>query len=217
LRGVAERLRRVFDCGADPGVIARHLARDPLLARRLEAAPGIRVPGTWDGFELAVRAILGQQVSVAAATKLAGRLVQAYGEPLELDGAPPGLSHHFPAPQALAAADARRLGLPAARARAIAGLAREVAKGRLAFDGAAGLEESLRALAGLPGVGDWTAQYVAMRALREPDACPSSDLALRKALGDARGPASAAQVAACAEAWRPWRAYAAMLLWSGML
>jgi len=214
LIGVSERLRRIFDCGADPRVIAEHLGDDPDLAERLEAAPGVRLPGAWDGFELAVRAILGQQVSVAAATCLAGRLVEAYGEPLALDALPPGVAHSFPTPEALCEADAGRLGIPRARATAVRELARAVARGELALDAASGLEESTRKLAALPGVGDWTAQYIAMRALGEPDACPTSDLGLRRALGAAGELASAREVAERAEAWRPWRGYAAVLLWS---
>jgi AraC family transcriptional regulator of adaptative response / DNA-3-methyladenine glycosylase II len=215
LIGVGERLRRLFDCGADPGVIAEHLTREPKLAERLAASPGVRLPGAWDGFELAVRAILGQQVSVAAATKLAGRLALAYGEPLGLEDLPPSVSCLFPSPEALTDADPVRLGIPGSRAAAIRELARAVAKGELTLDGALGLEESLRALSKLPGVGDWTAQYVAMRALGEPDACPTSDLGLRRALGAEGRPASAAEVSALAEAWRPWRGYAAVLLWTG--
>ncbi|MDJ0847454.1 MAG: AlkA N-terminal domain-containing protein [Myxococcota bacterium] len=216
LVAVAERLRRVFDCGAEPAVIAAHLSRDPQLARLLRATPGIRVPGAWDGFELAVRAILGQQVSVAAATRLAARLVRAYGEPLDPTLAREGLDHVFPRPEALADADPDTLGVPAARAAAIRGLARAVAKGDLALDGAQGLDESLRQLEALPGLGEWTAQYVAMRALGEPDAFPATDLGIRKALGRGGRPASAAEVRERAEAWRPWRAYAALLLWGSL-
>jgi AraC family transcriptional regulator of adaptative response / DNA-3-methyladenine glycosylase II len=214
LAGAAERLRRIFDCGADPGAIGTRLARDPWLGERLAAAPGIRVPGSWDGFELAVRAILGQQVSVAAATRLAGRLVEAYGEPLPLSAAPPGLSRLFPRPEVLAGAEARRLGVPAARAEAIRALARAVARGELCLAESSDPQAARQALRALPGIGPWTAEVIAMRALREPDAFPASDLGLRRALGAPGRPASAAQVARRAEAWRPWRAYAALLLWS---
>jgi AraC family transcriptional regulator of adaptative response / DNA-3-methyladenine glycosylase II len=213
LTPLAERLRRLFDLGADPEAIASHLRADPLLRERLRALPGVRVPGSWDGFELAVRAILGQQVSVAAATRLAGRAAQTYGEPLRVADAE-GLSWVFPEPRALARADAARLGLPAARAAALAALAQAVASGALDLDGAADAEAARRALLALPGIGPWTAEVVAMRALREPDAFPAGDLGLRRALGRAGRPASAAEAAARAQGWRPWRAYGAMLLWS---
>jgi AraC family transcriptional regulator of adaptative response / DNA-3-methyladenine glycosylase II len=209
---VADRLRRIFDLGADPDVIARHLRRDALLARALAAVPGVRVPGAWDGFELAVRAILGQQVSVAAATRLAGRLVERHGEPLAVDGGSQ-LRFVFPTPDALAEADPSALGVPRARGMAIVSLARAVAEGRIELEASRGLEDTVRELAAIPGLGDWTAQYVAMRALREPDALPAADLALRSALGGAAGPAEAERVRAKAESWRPWRAYGAMLLW----
>ncbi|WP_438015059.1 AlkA N-terminal domain-containing protein [Sorangium sp. So ce315] len=212
----AERLRRLFDLGADPDAIAAHLGADPRLAPLLAAAPGVRVPGAWDGFELAVRAILGQQVSVRAATQLAGRLVARHGEPLSLRGGlvspdgGEGLRYVFPAPEVLAAADLTDLGLPRARAATITALAARVAAGEVALDASRGLEETVRALVGVPGIGAWTAHYIAMRALREPDAFPATDLGLRRALGGVSG----ADLLAMAEAWRPWRAYAAMLLWT---
>ncbi|WP_438032452.1 AlkA N-terminal domain-containing protein [Sorangium sp. So ce204] len=211
---VVERLRRLFDLGADPQAIAARLGVDPRLAPRVLAMPGVRVPGAWDGFELAVRAILGQQVSVRAATQLAGRLVERHGEPLAVRGGLPegaeGLRFVFPAPEALAAADLTDLGLPRARAATITALAARVASGEVALDASRGLEETVRALCAVPGVGAWTAHYIAMRALREPDAFPATDLGLRRALGGVSG----ADLAAMAEAWRPWRAYAAVLLWT---
>jgi AraC family transcriptional regulator of adaptative response / DNA-3-methyladenine glycosylase II len=209
---VAERLRRIFDLGADPVVIAAHLERDRRLRPALAARPGLRVPGTWDGFELAVRAILGQQISVKGATTLAGRLAEAYGEPLERgDG---GVTRLFPTPEALAGARLTRLGVVASRARAIRALARAVAKGELVLDAGGEPGPTLHVLRALPGVGDWTAQVVAMRALREPDAFPASDLGLRRALGRGDAAASARDVEQAAEPWRPWRAYAAMYLWN---
>lgn len=212
LIGVTERLRRIFDLGADPAEIARHLRRDRRLASRLERLPGVRVPGTWDGFELAVRAILGQQVSVPGATTLAGRLVEAYGEALP-DTGDAGLRWLFPTPEALAEADPVRLGIPRTRASAIAALSRAVAKGELCLDGSEDLDASLARLQALPGIGPWTAQLIAMRALGEPDALPAGDLGLRRNLGRSGKLASPAEVEARAEAWRPWRAYGAMLLW----
>jgi AraC family transcriptional regulator of adaptative response / DNA-3-methyladenine glycosylase II len=213
LAAAAERLRRTFDLGADPHAIAEHLARDRRLAGRLRRHPGVRVPGAWDGFELAVRAILGQQVSVAAARVLAGRIAQVYGEPLRLEGDACAPTHLFPQPQALADVDPARVRLPRARAAAISALARAVVAGELALDGSRPLESVVPALQRLPGVGPWTAQVIAMRALREPDAFPAGDLGVRRALGSAQRPATAAEAEARSRAWRPWRAYAAVLLW----
>jgi len=214
LIGIAERLRRLFDLGADPGEIEACLRGDRRLAARLDAVPGVRVPGAFDAFELAVRAVLGQQVSVAAATRLAGRLAHEYGSALRLDPGPGStLARIFPGPHELARIDARRAGLPRARAAALAALAAAVASGGLALDASRDLESSARELARLPGIGAWTAQLVAMRALREPDAFPAGDLGLRRALGAPGRPATAAEVEAAAERWRPWRAYAAALLW----
>lgn len=213
---VAERLRRIFDLGADPAEIAAHLRDDPRLRAAVKALPGLRIPGAWDGFELAVRAILGQQVSVQAATKLAGRLVEAYGEPLVLDGSLPGtedLRRVFPRPEALASADLTKLGLPRARGAAISSLAAAVAKEDLVLDASRGLDDTIHKLGRLPGVGEWTAQYIAMRALREPDAFPATDLGLRRALADSSGALAGSRLLEIAEAWRPWRAYAAMYLW----
>jgi AraC family transcriptional regulator of adaptative response / DNA-3-methyladenine glycosylase II len=210
---VAERLRAIFDLGADPHPIAACLARDPQLRPALRAHPGLRIPGAWDGFELAVRAILGQQVTVRGATTLAGRLVEAYGEPLSLDGGR-DLRFLFPEPAVLAGAELSGIGLPRARAAAISTLAAAVASGDLRLDATRGLEETVAKLKALPGIGEWTAQYVAMRALREPDAFPHSDLGLRRALGRPSQPLSPARLAKMAEAWRPWRAYAAVHLWT---
>jgi len=206
--------RRLFDLDADPAPIATHLRRDPDLRRRLRRRPGLRVPGAWDGFELAVRAILGQQVSVAGATTLAGRLVERHGEPLSGDGSA-GVLRLFPKPGVLADADLAPLGLTRARARAIEGLARAVACGELDLSPAEDTQATREGLLALAGVGPWTAEYVALRALGEPDAFPASDLGLRRALADESGrAASEAAVARRAEAWRPWRSYAALLLWS---
>jgi AraC family transcriptional regulator of adaptative response / DNA-3-methyladenine glycosylase II len=207
---VTQRLRAIFDLEADPEEITRSLGADPALRGALRALPGVRLPGAWDGFELAVRAILGQQVSVAAATTLAGRVAATFGEKLPLEAAPadgePDLL--FPTPEVLAEADLRAIGLTGARERAVRGLAEAVASGRLALEPSADPQGTLAQLTALPGVGPWTAEYVAMRALREPDAFPVTDLGLRRALD-----ASAAELARRAECWRPWRAYAAILLW----
>ena len=174
---IVERVRRLFDLRADPAEIRERLERDPLLAERLALRPGLRVPGAWDGFELAVRAILGQQVTVKGATTLAGRLVRAFGELREAGG---GLTHFFPTPATLAG---RRLlqHRPALRARgAIRRLLVAVA-GELIFTGVADPAQWSERFRALPGIGEWTAQYVAMRALGEPDAFPAADLGLLRA------------------------------------
>jgi AraC family transcriptional regulator of adaptative response / DNA-3-methyladenine glycosylase II len=208
---VADRVRVLFDLGADPLRIAADLGHDPDLAPCLSARPGLRVPGAWDGFELAVRAVLGQQVTVRGASTLAGRLVRRLGEPL--DAPVDGLTHLFPAPERVAGAELDGLGLPAARAEALRALARAVASGDLALEPGADPERARAVLGALPGVGEWTAEVVAMRALGEPDAFPAGDLGLRRALAGGAPPLSAAELARRAEAWRPWRAYAALHLW----
>jgi AraC family transcriptional regulator of adaptative response / DNA-3-methyladenine glycosylase II len=213
---LAERLRRVFDLRADPREISMQLGRDPYLAEAFEDLAGLRVPGAWDGFELAVRAIIGQQVSVKAATTLAGRLVEAHGEPLGPGIATEGfetLRLVFPRAESLAQADLTGIGLTRARAAAISHLADKVAKGDLAIESRSSLDETLDRLEEVPGVGEWTAQYIAMRALGEPDAFPATDLGLRRALAPGAKPISSTRLAEIAEAWRPWRAYAAMALW----
>ncbi|MBS2011621.1 MAG: helix-turn-helix domain-containing protein [Deltaproteobacteria bacterium] len=204
---VVARVRRLFDLDARPTIIADHLARDPRLAPLVRAAPGLRLPGSFDGFEMAVRAILGQQVTVKGATTLAGRIVARVGAPLDVAGTTaPGLTHVFPRPEDLADGRAlSSLGMPQARADAIAALARAVRDDRVSLDPRASVEKTMEALRELPGIGEWTAQYVAMRALGWPDAFPATDLGIRNALGD--------DALAKAEAWRPWRAYAVMHLW----
>jgi AraC family transcriptional regulator of adaptative response / DNA-3-methyladenine glycosylase II len=203
LFGLVRRVRALFDLDADPGAIAAILKRDRRLARLVARRPGLRVPGAFDGFEVAVRAILGQQVTVGGATTLAGRLVAAFGEELPVPLA--GLTHLFPTPERLADANVERIGLPRARAEAIRGLAR-AARGGLALSPGAG-GDVVKALLEIRGVGPWTAAYIAMRALGAPDAFPEGDLGLKRALG-------VRDVVARAEAWRPWRAYAAMHLWT---
>jgi len=202
---IIERLRRMFDLAADPTEIAARLSADPLLASRVEAMPGLRVPGCWDGFELAVRAILGQQISVAAASTLAGRLARTFGAPIT---ASPPLTHLFPAADVLAEADVARIGLPRGRAETIRALARAVIDKRISFSAVMDVEEFRSQLLALPGIMNWTPQYVAMRALGDPDAFPASDLGLLRSplLRDRH------ELARRAERWRPWRAYAAMYL-----
>ena len=214
LLSVAARLRRLFDLDADPLSFGRHLADAPALASPLDARPGIRVPGAWDGFELAVRVVLGQQVTVKGATTLAGRLVDALGEGLPDHLCGPGLARTFPSPDAVAGYDLRAIGVPASRAAALRALAEAVSARNLDLDAAADPDVTRTQLTAIPGIGPWTAEYIAMRVLRDPDAFPAGDLGLRKAVGHGV-PASAKELRAMAEAWRPWRAYAAMLLWQG--
>jgi AraC family transcriptional regulator, regulatory protein of adaptative response / DNA-3-methyladenine glycosylase II len=203
---IIERVRRMFDLLADPSEITACFRADPLLGRRVTALPGLRVPGCWDGFELSVRAILGQQVSVKGASTLAGRLVQKFGKAVV---AGPRLTHLFPTPNALAEGDVASIGLPKNRAETIRTFARAVSKGEITFGPIASTDDFLMRLCELPGIGDWTAQYIAMRALGVPDAFPASDLGLLRgaSIKDPR------ELSARSETWRPWRAYAAMYLW----
>ena len=202
LLSIVERAKRMFDVAADPAVIAEQLSVDPLLKRACSAHAGIRVPGAWDPFELAVRAILGQQISVRAATTIAGRVAARWGSPVE---AGDGLDRLFPSPAQLQDAPIEEAGVIASRAGAIRALARAVCSGTLTFDGPSAVD----ALRAIPGIGEWTAQYIAMRALNEPDAFPSGDLVLRRMAGNC----SARELEAQSERWRPWRSYAVMLLW----
>jgi AraC family transcriptional regulator of adaptative response / DNA-3-methyladenine glycosylase II len=213
---VAERIRRIFDLGADPARIARSLSADPWLEPRVRARPGLRVPGAWDPFELAVRAILGQQISVKGATTLAGRLVEAFGDPIPGgEGAPPGPDRLFPSAAALAEADVARIGMPRQRADAVRELARRVASGRLPLSWGGCPEETRDALLLVPGVGEWTADYIAMRGLGQTDAFPAGDLGARRALAaDVGELPSPREVSRRAETWRPWRAYATLHLWT---
>jgi len=211
LATLAARAEALFDLGADPAAIFAERPGPAILSDLAARYPGTRVPGAWDRFEVAVRTVLGQQVTVKGATTLAGRLVARFGRPLARpEGA---LTHRFPRPDTLVDAPLEQIGLPGQRARTIRTLARAVAEGEPVLELAPDLETAVERLRALPGVGDWTAHYLAMRALREPDAFCASDLALRKAVGGEGGPAKPRAVEAAAEAWRPWRAYAAMLLW----
>ena len=213
---VIARVRRVFDLAADPADIAAHLAEDPTLAPLVAARPGLRAPGAWDGFELAVRAVLGQQITVVAARGLAARMVETHGERLApgLAGAE-GLTHLFPAPERLARADIAALGMPKSRAVALAALATAAVADPGVFAPRRSLEEAVARLKALPGIGEWTAQYIAMRELREPDAFPHGDIGLMRALTDPQGRRpTPAELQLRAERWRPWRAYAALHLWA---
>ena len=210
---VVERVRRLFDLDADPLSIADGLARDRRLVPLIAERPGVRVPGAWDGFELAVRAILGQQFTVRGATVLAGRLVRQFGKRVDADEQR-GLTHLFPPADVLARADLAEIGITRARAEAIKCLASSVVHGDLLLDSPLGLDDAIGRLRDLPGIGDWTAQYIAMRALGEPDAFPASDLGLRRAVARGFKSVSARELLQVAESWRPWRSYAAMYLWT---
>lgn len=203
---IVERVRRMFDLGADPATIAGHLAGDVLLGPILKRHPGIRTPGAWDGFELSVRAILGQQVSVAAATTIAGRLAKRFGTAVDADH---GLDRIFPTAEQLASAPIEEVGVVSARAETIRVLAQAVRAGTVTFATTLASRDVTQVLQALPGIGAWTAQYIAMRALGEPDAFPSGDLILRRVAGVV----TPRDLDHRSETWRPWRAYAVMLLW----
>ena len=210
---IIARLRRVFDLAADPLAIAAHLAKDPALAPLVKARPGLRVPGAWDGFELAIRAVLGQQITVSGAVRLAGRLVVSHGERLkEPDG---DLTHVFPRPESLATADLTSLGMPRSRAVALSAVAAAALADPHLFDATSGLDDAVRRLRSIRGVGEWTAQYIALRQLREPDAFPAADIGLMRAIASREGRGhSSSELLDRANAWRPWRAYAAQHLWA---
>jgi AraC family transcriptional regulator of adaptative response / DNA-3-methyladenine glycosylase II len=210
--GIEARAARLLDLSADPATIDAALAADPLLAPLVARRPGLRVPGVWDAFELVVRAVVGQQVSVAAASTLAGRLVRAAGTPLD---APDGsLTHAFPAPAALASADVDRIGMPRRRAATLRAVGAAVASGDVDLDGPPA--EAADALLALPGIGPWTVAYVAMRAFRDPDALPATDLGLRRAFEAVGLAGDERSIRRRAERWRPWRSYAVLHLWTSL-
>lgn len=212
LPALLDRLRHLFDLSARPDVIADALRRDPRLRPAVTRHPGLRVPGAFDGFELALRAILGQQVTVKGAATLAARVTAAFGQPL--DTPYPELTRLAPTAERLASARPERLGalgIIRSRARSIVALAKEVAGGRLRLEPGADVADMVERLEALPGIGPWTAQYIAMRALRWPDAFPSRDLVVRQRLGGV----SAARAEELSQPWRPWRAYATLYLWRG--
>lgn len=208
--GIVRRVRRMFDLDADLGAVHQALAQAPLLAKGIRQRPGLRVPGGWDGFEVAVRAVLGQQVSVAGATTLARRLVERYGAVHE--HARPGLDRAFPTPAALRDAPLEAIGLPKSRASTLRSLAAAVMEGRVGFGAGQRLEDFVAAFVALPGIGPWTAHYVAMRALGHPDAFPAGDLVLQQVLGGETR-LSERETEARSQAWRPWRSYAVLHLW----
>jgi len=215
---LAAPIARMFDLHADPAAIGAHLGADAWLAPLVTAAPGLRVPGAWSAFELVVRAIVGQQVSVKAATTIVGRLVERVGVRIDAH-AHASTAWRFPTPAALASADLAGIGMPGKRVAALQGFAQAVASGALAIerpDATAADFDAMRAdLLALPGIGPWTVEYVAMRAWRDANAWPATDLVLMQSIA-ARDPAlvRATQQRARSDAWRPWRAYAAMHLWN---
>lgn len=211
LQELCMRVRRLFDTDADIAAINAQLARDPRLRAFVRRHSGQRLPGGWDGFEIAVRAVLGQQISVAAARTLATRLLERFGVPATL---PDGERFRlFPTPHSLAGADLTKIGLPRTRAATLNTIARAVADGIVDFRPEQSLDGFVAGWCELPGIGAWTAHYIAMRALSHPDAFPAADLVLRKMLGDGGTLLSARAVESHAQAWRPWRAYAVMHLW----
>lgn len=211
---IVARLRHLLDLDARPDVVAGHLADDPRIGPLVERRPGLRVPGAFDPFELAVRTVLGQQISVEAASALCVRLVGAFGPgpPAANDAGPPD-GRTFPTSEGLASRsvdEIRSLGMPASRATTIVELARAVASGDVELDGTTDPEETEGRLRSIHGIGPWTAQYLLMRAVRWPNAFPAADLGIRKALGGT----TAAEAEARSRAWEPWRAYAALHLWN---
>ena len=210
LLAIVSRVRRLFDLDADPLAIAACLGADPLLRPLVRARRGLRVPGAWDAFELGIRAILGQQVSVAGASTLAGRLVARFGRPLA--GERLGVTHLFPGAEDLAEADVASIGLPRQRAQTVRGFSAAVARGQVVLDNRSAPEELRKQLQSISGIGSWTAGYIALRALGDPDAFPSGDLMLLRATSTRTTP----ELERRAERWRPWRAYAALHLWQGV-
>ncbi|MGK2857928.1 MAG: AlkA N-terminal domain-containing protein [Thermoanaerobaculia bacterium] len=214
LGAIARRARRLFDLDADPVAIGAALSRDPFLARLVKRNPGRRVPGCWDPFELAVRAILGQQVSVKGASTLAARLVRSLGPAVE--SGDERLDRVFPSSETVARSRLDDVGLTVARAATIRRFASAMATHELRLDSASSLDAAVTAMTSIEGIGPWTAHYIAMRAMGEPDAFPASDLGVRKALADNGALPGERSVLRRAEGWRPWRAYAAMLLWGSL-
>lgn len=211
LHALLGRLRELFDLNARPDIIAGQLMKDASMEEAVSQNPGLRVPGAFEGFELAVRAILGQQITVKAATTMAGRFAAAYGDAIETPH--PGLLRLSPTAERVAAADVDEvasLGIIRTRARSIIAMADEVASGRLRLEAGASFETTIRQLIALPGIGPWTAQYIAMRALRWPDAFPKEDIALRRRLGNV----TASRAESLSQPWRPWRSYATLHLWN---
>jgi AraC family transcriptional regulator of adaptative response / DNA-3-methyladenine glycosylase II len=209
---VVERVRRMFDLDANMAAIHAILGADPVLAEAVASNPGLRLPGSWDPFETAVRAVVGQQISVKGARTIIGRLVARRGKAFKGDAAFQ-LTHFFPDATALRAARLEAMGMPTRRAMTLHHLSSAVAEGEIGFEVRGRLADFIARMTRVPGIGDWTAQYIAMRALGEPDAFPTADLGIIRALARGGRRPSPKAVAALAERWRPWRAYAAIQLW----
>ena len=212
---VVERVRRIFDLGADPLQIANHLSQDSRLGEMLEARPGLRVPGVWDAFELAVRAVLGQQITYVDTKLVIARLVRTFGRPIKTTS--PKLTHLFPSPEILATADLASIGIPPGRAETLRALALATCQGKINPAVCKSLDDVVSRLCAIQGMGSRRANYIAMRAFGEPDAFPASDLGLRRVLSSNRTPPSEDEFLTLAEHWRPWRAYAAIYLWAANL
>ena len=216
LPAIVARVRRLFDLGADIETIDEHLSADPALARLVAQHPGLRAPGGWDGFEIAVRAVLGQQISVIAARRLAGELVQRHGRTVPLSfRIHPALSRVFPVAKRLASVSSIGLGMPAARLAALKATAEAVVADPNLFRPFGGIDETIGRLKLIRGIGEWTAQYIALRAVREMDAFPATDVGLLRGAASLDGTTvTPANLLGRAECWRPWRAYAAQHLWA---
>jgi AraC family transcriptional regulator of adaptative response / DNA-3-methyladenine glycosylase II len=213
LSAIIARIRRMFDLSAEPTAIVQALSADPVLAPIVSARPGLRLPGAWDGFETAVRAVLGQQITLKAATQLASRVVAELGTPVAENKDLPELTRAFPPPQRVAAGDLSGLGIPQARAAALASIAAANCADARLFDPCRDLTEAVARLRKLPGVGEWTAQYIAMRALSESDAFLAADVGVQRSFAAHGRRVTASELLAHAERWRPWRAYAVLHLW----
>jgi AraC family transcriptional regulator, regulatory protein of adaptative response / DNA-3-methyladenine glycosylase II len=214
LHTIVTRVRHVFDVGADINAITAHLAEDQTLAPLIASRPGLRTPGCWDGFELAVRAVLGQQITVEAARQLGSKLVLLCGEPV-YHAADPRLALTFPSPACVATVDLSRIGMPKSRRATLQALAQATRSNPRLFEPLGSIEESIAQLRAIRGIGQWTAQYIALRALRDPDAFPVTDIGILRGAASLVGVVpTAPQLIQRAEAWRPWRAYAAQYLWT---
>lgn len=208
---IEARVRRMFDLDADIAAINAHLGRRAHLKRCVANHPGQRLPGGWDGFEIAIRAVLGQQVTVAAARTLTERVVRKFGR--EVDLGQSGKVQLFPLPETLAEADLGGLGITGARMRTLRAIAQAVGEGRIGFHADQPLDDFIAQWTALPGIGDWTAHYLAMRGLAHADAFPAGDIVLRKAVARDAVPVATSKLEAMSQAWRPYRAYAVMHLW----
>lgn len=215
LLDVVSGVRRLFDVDAETSSIAAHLRNDPALRACIDATPGLRVPGAFDHFETAVMMLLNQHMRPEEASELMDRIVEKYGKRVETSQ--PSLTHIFPTPYAISTARLEPLGVPKRRSRSIQALAKAVHEGALRLDGTPSLDAAIEGLRSIADLSASTAQYIAMRVYREPDAFPSHNPWLRKVLSDDGSPLSAQELEARSEAWRPWRAYASMYLWDSFM